>query len=94
MSLTFRYPHEQVKAAFDKTFNEFTKKAPDWDIEILLAKGIDEMLRFLEKRLSQDEYESIIKDDPILREVDEFSWSGPVGIGLGRYGCHCVGDED
>lgn len=41
----------------------------------------------------QNEMERLIKEFPIISELDESGPNGYAGIGLGIYGCHVIGED-
>lgn len=59
-----------------------------------IATEIGAMVERIGKSMTDEEFDRYLDERPLAEEINAFGPRGPVGLGLGRYGGHAVGDDD
>ena len=55
-----------------------------------LTTTIEKLIELLKPHLSDEHFDKICQEDPIIEEVNQFGPGGPCGMGLGYYGGHAI----
>jgi len=55
-----------------------------------LCKALEVVWERLKEFIPEEEQEKIKAEHDVVDEIDQFGATGPVGLGLGRYGGHAV----
>lgn len=66
---------------------------PKYPPEVIVA-ALAAVWAALEPGLTEAQMEALFEAHPVLEELNMSGPAGYVGLGLGRYGGHAVGDDD